>query len=358
MTISVIPGTELTERDIHRWYEIQDSNPLLSSPYFCPEFTQAVASVRNDVYISIIKVKDVIVGFFPFQKRRFGFGIPVGGMLSDIHGLIMENNIEIDVKQLLKLSGLVSYEFYHLPQWQNSFNNYIKATEVSHFIDLTSGYENYKTILAERKSKTPKDAAYKLRKLKRDFNNVEFHHLVTDKSILDLLLNWKSSQYRKSKIVDVFSFTWTKKLLHIIHELQSERFSGILSTLSVEGNPIAIHMGMRSSNSWNWWFPRHDTAYNKYSPGILLRLDAIEYAEKIGIKYVDLGCGDETTYKPHLSTNTIVLGSGSVVLSSFYTSIRNLFYHLEQWIRSSVFYSIVKIPGRIIFKFIRHGKYN
>jgi len=358
MTISVISGKDLTENNIRCWYEIQDSDSRLMSPYFCPEFTQAVASVRNDVYISIISVNGAIVGFFPFQRRRFGFGIPVGGMLSDIHGLIVEKNFEIDVKQLLKLSGLVSYDFHHIPQWQKYFRNYMRATENFHYINLTSGYENYKNILVERKSKFLKDAAYKLRKLKRDFDKVEFHHLVRDKSILELLLNWKSQQYKQSQLVDVFSFLWTKNLLQKIHEYQSDRFSGILSVLMVDGNPIAIHMGMRSSVSWNWWFPRHNNDYNKYSPGILLRFDAIENAEKMGINFIDLGCGDDTTYKPHLSTNTTVFGSGSVVLPSFYTFIRNLFYHLEKWIRIPVFYSVAKIPGRIIFKFIRHNKYN
>jgi len=358
MLIQVISGKELTESHIQRWHEIQDSDPRLSSPYFCPEFTQAVASVRKDVFVSIIVEKDNIIGFFPFQKRKFGFGIPAGGRLSDIHGLIIENCFEIDIKQLLKQSGLISYDFHAVPLWQEPFKKYVETTDTFHFIDLTHGYDNYESLLAERESKHLKEAAYKLRRLKRDFNNVEFHHFVSDASIIDLLINWKSQQYQQSGLVDVLSFSWTQSLLYEIHKYKSTKFSGILSMLTIDGKPIAIHMGMCSSHSWNWWFPRHDPEYKKYSPGILLRLDAIKYAEKIGIKYIDLGCGDDTTYKPHLSTNTEIFGSGSVVLPSFYSFIRKIFYQLADWIRNSLFYSFLKIPGRIVFKLIRNNKFN
>jgi len=358
MIISVISGKELTEKHIQKWREIQDSDPRLMSPYFCPEFTQAVASIRNDVYVSVITEGDKIVGFFPFQKRRFGFGIPAGGRLSDIHGLIKEKDFEIDLKQLLKKSGLITYDFHAVPAWQKSFKSYIKESKIFYYIDLSHGYENYASILLERKSKHLKEAAYKLRRLKKDYSEVEFHHFVSDESIIDLLINWKSQQYQQSGLVDVLSFSWTKDLLYKIHKYRSDRFSGILSMLTVDAKPIAIHMGMCSFHSWNWWFPRHDPAYKKYSPGILLRLDAIKYAEKIGKKYVDLGCGDDSTYKPHLSTNTEIFGSGSVVLPSLYTFARKLFYNLAQWIRDSAFYSIFKIPGRFIFKFIRRGQFD
>lgn len=358
MIISVVSGKELTENHIQKWREIQDSDPRLMSPYFCPEFTQAVASIRNDVYVSVITEGDKVVGFFPFQRRRFGFGIPAGGRLSDIHGLIKEKDYEIDLKQLLKKSGLISYDFHAVPVWQEPFQRYINESKTFYYIDLSHGYENYASILLERKSKHLKDAGYKLRKLKRDYNNVEFKHYVSDESVIDLLIDWKSQQYQQSGLVDVLSFPWTKDLLYKIHKYRTDRFSGILSILTVDEKPIAIHMGMCSSKAWNWWFPRHDPGYNKYSPGILLRLNAIEYAEKIGINYIHLGCGDDTTYKPHLSTDTTVFGSGSVELPSFYVFVRKIFFQLAQRIRESVFYTVLKIPGRVIFKFIRHKEFD
>jgi CelD/BcsL family acetyltransferase involved in cellulose biosynthesis len=357
MKISVIKGSKLTDEQVQRWREIQDGDFRLASPYFCPEFIQSLSSIRNDVWVSVISINGKIIGFFPFQKRRFRFGIPAGGMLSDIHGLIIEDGIKIDLKELLRQSGLISYDFHSIPQWQNNFECHFKEIKTFHYIDLTHGYENYKSILAARKSKFFKDAEYKFRKLSRDFNDVEFQHFVSDNKVLDQLISWKSQQYRKSKLVDVFSFPWTRALLYEIHAHRHERFSGILSVLKVDGKIIAIHMGMCSLLCWNWWFPRHDPEFNKYSPGLLLRFDACKHAEKIGMKFVDLGCGDETTYKPHLSTNTINFGSGSVEIPSIYIFIRRIFNRLTQWARNSDFYSILRIPGRLVFKILRKSDY-
>jgi len=40
---------------IAAWRSIQAREPCFESPYFCPEFTQAVGSVRDDVRVVVIE---------------------------------------------------------------------------------------------------------------------------------------------------------------------------------------------------------------------------------------------------------------------------------------------------------------
>ena len=42
-------------------------NPQLDNPFFRPEFTQAVAAVRDDVEVAVLEIQQQPVGFFPYQ---------------------------------------------------------------------------------------------------------------------------------------------------------------------------------------------------------------------------------------------------------------------------------------------------
>ena len=162
------------------------------------------------------------------------------------------------------------------------------------------------------------------------------------------MLTWKSSQYVESGRVDIFSYKWTKALLENIFNLKSNSFSGMLSGLYVGNQPIALHMGMRSDKVCNWWFPRNDQRFNKYSPGIILRLLVAEYVSKIGIKRIDLGCGDDTTYKPRLSSGTIPLYSGTIFSNDITKKIYNTYVDMADYLRKSPIKPILRYPVNIL----------
>jgi CelD/BcsL family acetyltransferase involved in cellulose biosynthesis len=50
------------------------------------------------------------------------------------------------------------------------------------------------------------------------------------------------------------------------------------SILTVNGSPIAWHIGLRSQNALYWWIPAHSAEWRTYSPGKLLLALAIEQA--------------------------------------------------------------------------------
>src|SRR2546430_5755932 len=102
MKVEVICGRELSEQLSQTWSQIQQADASLGSPYFCPQFTRSVAAVRNDVFVGVMEEAGRAIGFFPFQKGRLKMGRPVGGALSDFHGVIADANAEWDAGDLIR----------------------------------------------------------------------------------------------------------------------------------------------------------------------------------------------------------------------------------------------------------------
>src|SRR5579862_4370585 len=105
--VSLVSGRRLLQGHLSIWRELQNANPELANPCFSPEFTQAVASVRRDVEVALIEQGGGIVAIFPFQRRLGSRGIPVGGIVSDYHGLICRPEFSINPGELLKGCKLV-----------------------------------------------------------------------------------------------------------------------------------------------------------------------------------------------------------------------------------------------------------
>src|SRR5688572_30376462 len=88
LTVRVTTPTKLSSAELQAWTDFQRADPGLESPYFRPEFTSAVASVRTDVEVAILEEHGAPVGFLPYQRGALNIGKPVGGKLSDYQGVI------------------------------------------------------------------------------------------------------------------------------------------------------------------------------------------------------------------------------------------------------------------------------
>src|ERR1051325_1265812 len=141
MKITVINARELSEEDVRLWSALQDSNAALASPYFSPEFTQAVAAVRDDVFAAVMEEAGRIVGFFPFQKGPLRTGRPAGGALSDYQAVIAAADTQWDAQDLIAKCGLALWDFDHLLASQAPFAAYHRVSTGSPFLDLSNGYE-------------------------------------------------------------------------------------------------------------------------------------------------------------------------------------------------------------------------
>ena len=104
--ISVVRPGELGPGEIAAWHSIRRQTGSLASPFLCPEFAVAVGRVRPDARVALLADGPDIVGFFPFQRRRLGVGVPIGAGLSNCQGLIHAPGAEWDARELLRACQL------------------------------------------------------------------------------------------------------------------------------------------------------------------------------------------------------------------------------------------------------------
>jgi len=349
MRFSVLPAGALCREHVQLWSHLQQTNPSLASPYFRPEFTMAVASVRGDVYVAMLEEAGETVGFFPFQRSRLGVGRPVGGALSDYHGVVAGPDCAWNAAELVRACRLRVWDFDHVPLSQAPLRPHRTAERHSPIMDLSDGYEAYVRGRSEAGSREIRQTQRKRRKLEREVGPIRFEPQVRDRAVLAKLLEWKSAQYRRSGLVNIFAFRWAVRLLERLLDTYGSGFAGMLSALYVNDHLAAAHMGMRSASVWHYWFPSYDQALGKYSPGLVLLLEMARHAETMGLGVIDLGKG-ESRYKRSLMSNAVPLMEGSVEVSAAAAGVRRLRTTVEDFLRRGPLAAPASIPGGLVLR--------
>jgi CelD/BcsL family acetyltransferase involved in cellulose biosynthesis len=347
LCIEVLNPTSLAAMHWQRWSEIQAAEPALESPYFRPEFTQAVAKVRRDVEVAVMFDGSEAVGFFPFQRGTLNIGKPVGGKLSDYHGVIARGTTSIDATELLRGCRLAGWDFDHLITTQQSFEPFVMARGESHYLDLSQGYDAY---VAQRKaagSGEIKEIGRKLRKCEREQGEITFELDCDDESVLDLLMQWKSTQLQQNGLSDIFAFPWTTTLLRNIHRHWNEKFSGLLTVLRLNGRPISILFSLRAAGVVHGWIFAYDKELAPYSPGSILLLKMAEAAQQHGIGKIDLGKGTER-YKLSMASAATPVWEGTVGQASPALWLRSSWRSARDWVSRSPLAEVSKVPAKAI----------
>jgi CelD/BcsL family acetyltransferase involved in cellulose biosynthesis len=347
--IFVVSASQLSSQLISTWSDLQKADPALANPFFRPEFTQAVAAVRNDVEVAVVEQDQSPVGFFPFQRRRGNVGLPVGGRMSDFQGVVLKSGVEIDPLQLIRGCGLSAWHFDHLLSPWAAFEPHQWTVKASPYIDASRGWDAYFADRRDAGGLTLKKMARKLRKLEREIGPARFEMSTQDEQVFETLVRWKTEQYRASNLVDLFSFGWTERLLRLLLTKTDASFSGVMSAWYVKDELAAVHFGMRSHGVSHSWFPAYRTDLSRHSPGSQLLIEIIKAAQGLGIERIDLGAGNEE-YKASFMSGALTVAVGSVDSRPGTATMHRLWHHTKRWVRESSF----RKPAALPWRFIRH----
>ncbi len=332
MNITVIGASQLDAGLQARWRELQAGNTALRSPYFAPEFTLAVAAVRDDVRIAILEQAGRIAGFFPHQAR-WGIGLPVGGGLSDHHGVVCASDTRWNWLQVLQGARLSSWRFDHLPREQAPAGA-LSTPALSPVMDLSRGFAAYLTARRTCGIRRLGEIERKGRKLAREVGPLRFEAHTADRDVFETVLRLKSRQCRRTGVPDFFAQAWTRALAERIAATQQPHFSGCLSALYAGDTLVAAHLGMRSPGVWHWWFPVYEHTLAAYSPGGLLLLNVAQAAAAQGHAMLDLGKGEDA-YKQSFADGSLPLAEGWVhrpALSTAWLAARG---KMRRWAQST-----------------------
>jgi len=310
MRIEVLSAEQLTPELIGRWSELQGADVAFDSPFFRPEFTQAVAAVRDDVEVAVVEIDGQIAGFFPFHRGKRNVGWPVGWPLSDFHGPVLRRGVDWDAQRLLRGCKLSAWHFNHLPASLSPFQPYHWFTVPSPYIDTSAGLE---TLSAKNKrfSEVLKGSLRRLRKVQREVGPLRYELDTKDGCVLDWLIASKIEQYRRIGAVNYLGPRWSRELLRVIVAMDGTGFGAMLSALYIGDRLAAVHLGLRAGNVLHGWFPAYDRALRMYGPGLQLWLEMFGACPSLGIRRLDMGCGDEP-FKESLRCGDIMLAEGSL----------------------------------------------
>ena len=309
--IRMIHGNDLSPDLIEAWSRIQLSEPSLDNPFFCPEFTQAVAAAGEDVRVAIFEADGEIAGFFPFQLLSTKVGIPVGSLICDFQGMIARNDLVWDPHQILKGCGLSAWRFDHLLASQKPFLSFHCVHADSPFMDLTGGYQSYRDRQRGAGSDTLVQAERKRRKAEREIGPIRFVANSTDRQLFQTLVDWKQHQIQQRRVPFVGSSNRFQEIRERILYQNRETFGGMLSAVYIGDRLAAIHFGMRSKCVLHVWVPAFDESFHKYSPGMIMWMELAKTCERMGIQRMDLGKG-MVDYKKRLMSGTTDLAEGVV----------------------------------------------
>ena len=347
MNIEVLRPSSLTPEQWELWSEIQAAEPALDSPYFRPEFTYAVSQVRPDVEIAVLTQEGQTVGFFPFQRGPLNIGKPVAGKLSDYHGVVARTGTVVEVVQLLQSCRLAGWDFEHLITTQPGFEPFVTTCGKSPYLDLSQGFDAYAQQRQAAGSQELRQINRKLRKCEREQGPVSFELDCRDAPVLDLLMRWKSAQFRQNGLADIFAFPWTGELLKSILGSPGDHFSALLSVVKIGERPISILYSLRAAGVAHAWIFAYDRELGQYSPGSILLLKMAENAQQNGIAKIDLGKGAER-YKLSLASAATPLWEGTAGTSSPALWLRGGWRAARDLVERSPLGEFSKIPGQAI----------
>src|SRR5690606_1093478 len=105
------------------------------------------------------------------------------------------------------------------------------------------------------------------------------------------------------------------------------------------------------------WFPVYSHEYQQYSPGMILLLEMVRTAAEHGIRSIDLGKG-MSMYKRRFMSHSIEVAEGCSRIPAFINHARDLRELAERWGRSSALKPVLRLPGRVVKKLEREGRYD
>ncbi|MFD6230107.1 GNAT family N-acetyltransferase [Streptomyces sp. NPDC060232] len=310
--IDVIHPADLSPADLELWGELRAMTAPEANPFMSPEFCQAVGRVRPGAKVAVVRQDGEPVGFFPFERGRWGRGRAIGLGVSDCQGAVLRPGLAVDPHELLRASSLSVWEFNHLESGQDVFLPFATGRFASPVIDLTGGYAGYESLLRAGSRTFLKSTRAQERRLARQVGPLRFVFDERNPAALRTLMTWKSAQYRRTGRRDRFAQDWINNLVRMLAETDALACSGLLSVLYAGERPVAAHFGLRSRTVLSCWFPAYDRALATFSPGRVLYLRMIEAAAAAGIDLLDLGRGD-AVYKDSLKTRELIVHEGAVL---------------------------------------------
>jgi CelD/BcsL family acetyltransferase involved in cellulose biosynthesis len=218
-------------------------------------------------------------------------------------------------------------------------------TAPSPWIDVRDGYESYISRQRAGDSTLIAQTLRKQRKLLREAERAVFQWHDEDLAALDCLWKWKSAQRQATGTMDILQFNWVRTFLTRMTQANQSGLRGVVSTLRINGEIAAVHLGMHTATTFHYWFPAYSVVHGSCSPGLILLLNVVEECARRGITTIDLGKGEDR-YKSAFASGVTNVATGAVDRNPVRQLWRASLRSTKQWVKNSPLRSAAKWPVR------------
>lgn len=346
MKIHHLPARRLTDELASHWCEILRKTPQLAGPFFRPEFTVAVASVRGDVEVAVLEEGGEILGFFPYQRTRWNVAQPVGDPLAGLQGVIAEPEVYWLPGEILSACKLSAWEFDQQLAWQTPLAPYFSRRAVAPVMDLSGGYEPWLESRAAAGASLAQ-ALGQVQQLNEQSRSLEFTWHTTDAAVFEQFLAWCLPANGKSGCNDLFRQRWVVTLLEMLRQAEGPNLRGIVSALRVDGRIVAMHFALQADSILHSWLAAHDPDQIAGCAGQILLLQIAQHAVDNGVQQIHLGQGDRD-YRQLFATDVIDVAEGCVDRRPFAAAIRKGWAATREWVGGSTLRETAQLSARLV----------
>jgi hypothetical protein len=261
-------------------------------------------SFKEQLYLVLYLENNEIEVFVPFIRR--GKRLYLAGSREDVFDAapIYCTNYSSFEKVIgaLRLKGLTLTFRHYAGLWDdNGLFRYLASDKLSYHIKMHDimpeivSLQNY-----DFTNKISRDYQRLRSKLAKDFTEIDVDYNYTPmKEDFNIFLKY---YFQKWGNVNFVANNKYKSFLEQIFFSSSSR----VSVLKFNGDIVAMHLSILSSDVITSYVPVYDTKYESYSPGKLLLYDVIKSAREEGFSRFSFGRGPEP-YKFWYSNNNIPL---------------------------------------------------
>jgi len=250
----------------------------------------------------------------------------VGRFLNDAQNVIGLPPDAIDWTEMMRACGVRAFNLHAvIAPTQSCVDAYRLKTVKAFRADFQGDSEAFLKTL-EREHRTIDKQRQKTRKLGREVGAVRLEVDCRCPDVLRQAVEWKSMQYQRTHILDLFHPEWTRKLVDVLcggayancgDSFAEQPLGGLVSVLWAGDIPVAAHIGMVERGRLHYWFPAYDRAYAKYSPGTALFTELVRAGTAHGIDCIDMGYGEQP-YKQKQTATTTEVAYGTITNSAWH----------------------------------------
>lgn len=286
---------------LQAWRQLHADHQGCGGAFFSPAYAQAAQlALEREVRVVMFWREQSLVAVMPLQRRagwwgRWGLFEPVGGDMTDYAGLLAIPGFTTDWPAILRASGVPCLYFTHLDESQQAHGLGGDQPRVGlrTAIHPEGGKPHWEHLRTQDK-KLVSDTERRERKLGQDHGAPEFQLQSSEpEADLEALVRLKNSQYlRTGKSAGPLLQPGNVRLLQLLMRHRGPDCRALLSTLKVNGQLVAAHLGLVGGATLHYWFPVYDERFAAYSPGRVLLRHVLLASSAQGIEMIDRGEGD------------------------------------------------------------------